>query len=175
MFISVSGTNSLRRGHEVNPRTNEMRLAGISPHAAFVVFNVPFERRFLSDDPDAIHRRAVNREVWTGDGFDMIIAALLWFKHPLKCWISMAGLQYRDNYLLIKSVVERITDNCKSLVVQNGVWIFKVRPTRTVIAIRDVEAGLASDVSNSVDSTRLNLSVSHLGIASPLWGGWIAS
>jgi len=50
---------------------------------AWVIFNVPFERRWPSDHPDAIRRMTVNSEVCTSGGFDLKVAVVLSFKHPL--------------------------------------------------------------------------------------------
>ena len=81
---------------------------------AWVVFNVPFERRLPNDDFGAIRRRTVNREVWTSGGFDLKAAVLLSFKQPLQYRINTSLQDADDDYLLVSTIVKRKTDNCQS-------------------------------------------------------------
>ena len=90
---------------------------------------------------------------------------------PTKILDQYIRLQYRVSvHRLVRTVVEWITDNCKSLLSYETVYVsLSARRTRTVVTSREVEAGPAFDVYKGVDSTGSN--ASHLGVAGHLWGG----
>ena len=116
----------------------------------WVVFNMPFERCLPSDDPDAIHRRTVDHKVWTSGGFDLKVAVLLSFKQPLQCWINTSPQDTDNDYLLVRTIVGRKTDNCQSLLCKT-IYKCHVRHTGMVVTSREVETRIwGPDIAKDV-------------------------